>query len=49
MTMDELHDQLFQLLCEIDDICKRNGVRYFLDSGTEIGAAREKDLSLIHI
>ena len=43
MTMDELHDQLFQLLCEIDDICKRNGVRYFLDSGTEIGAAREKD------
>ena len=43
MTIEELHDELFDLLCRIDDICRQEGVRYFLDSGTEIGAVREKD------
>lgn len=41
--IEELHDKLFDVLCIIDDICKKEGVRYFLDSGTAIGAVREKD------
>lgn len=41
MKLTELQDRLFDLLCIIDDICKKEGVRYFLDSGTELGAVRE--------
>ena len=43
MTINELHDSLFEFLCMIDDVCKKNDVRYFLNSGTEIGAVREHD------
>lgn len=43
MTIDELHDKLFEVLCLVDDICKKENVRYFLNSGTEIGAVREHD------
>lgn len=31
------------MMCVVDDICKKEGVRYFLDSGTEIGAVRDRD------
>ena len=41
--IEELHNILFDILCTIDDICKKENVRYFLDCGTEIGAAREHD------
>lgn len=43
MTIDELHDQLFEILCIVDDICNSKQVRYFLDGGTAIGAVREGD------
>lgn len=43
MTMEELHDRLFDVLCVVDDICREESIRYFLDSGTLIGAAREKN------
>lgn len=43
MNIHELHDRLFEVLCTVDDICREEGVRYFLDSGTAIGAMREKD------
>ena len=42
MTIEVLHDMLFDVLCMVDDICNKEGVRYFLDGGTEIGAVREK-------
>lgn len=42
MTLQETQDGLFELLCLIDDICRREGITYFLDGGTEIGAVREK-------
>lgn len=42
-NLEELHDKLFEVLCVIDDICKKEHVRYFLDSGTAIGAVREHD------
>jgi len=44
MKLAELHDQLFEVLCLVDDICKKHNVRYFLDSGTEIGAVRDKNI-----
>lgn len=43
MDINELHDHLFEILCTIDDICKKENVRWFLDSGTEIGAVRDGD------
>lgn len=43
MTLEELHDKLFDLLCLVDDICTKEGIRWFLDGGTEIGSVREKD------
>lgn len=43
MEISELHDHLFRVLCIIDDICKRNHVRYFLHGGTELGAVRDKN------
>ena len=32
--------RLFDLLCKLDDFCKANGIKYWLDSGTLLGAAR---------
>jgi len=44
MTLEELQSKLFEVLCVVDDICVKEGVRYFLDGGTEIGSVREKDI-----
>lgn len=38
--MNLLHEQLFKLLCEIDDICKENDIQYYLHGGSVIGAVR---------
>ena len=43
MTIEELHDHLFDVLCVVDKICLDNGIRYYLDGGTELGAIREHD------
>ena len=43
MNIHELHDKLYDVLCVIDDICRQENIRYFLDGGTAIGAVREKD------
>ena len=40
MKREELHKLLFETLCIIDDICKKENVRWFLDSGTELGSLR---------
>ncbi len=39
-TMTPTQEHLFKLLLEIDDICERHGIEYFLDSGTVLGAVR---------
>lgn len=44
MTLKELQDKLYDVLCLVDDICKKENVKYFLDGGTEIGSVREKDI-----
>ena len=33
-------ERMLELLCEIDSICKKHGIRYWLSSGTLIGAVR---------
>ena len=44
MTLNELQDKLYDVLCLVDDICKKENVKYFLDGGTEIGSVREKNI-----
>lgn len=44
MKLREVQDRLFELLCIVDDICRKENVPYFLDGGTELGAVREKDI-----
>ena len=38
--MDQLQANLYKLLVELDDICKRNDVEYYLAGGTALGAIR---------
>lgn len=40
MTLQEYQDILFDILCEVDDICKRNHINYMLYAGTMLGAVR---------
>ena len=44
MKLEEVHDRTFELLCLIDDICRKEHVRYFLHAGTELGSVRERDI-----
>ena len=41
-TVKDLQCVLFDMLVQIDEICKENGVRYSLSSGTVLGAVRHK-------
>ena len=40
----KMNDLNFKLLCEIDRICKKYGIKYYLAYGTLLGAIRHKDL-----
>lgn len=40
----ELGDTIFEILSELDRVCKKNGIQYYLAYGTLIGAVREHDL-----
>ena len=40
--MNSLQKNLFELLCEFDDICKRNNISYYLSGGTLLGALRHE-------
>ena len=37
-------DKCFKILCEIDDLCKKYGVKYYLSEGTALGIYRNGDL-----
>ena len=39
-NLHKLHSALLKILVEIDRICNGNGIKYFLDSGTALGAVR---------
>ena len=43
MTLPEYQEQLFRLLCIIDDICSKNKIRYALAYGAAIGTLRGGD------
>lgn len=40
--MNELHENLFQLLIELDDICNEHDIDYCLAGGTALGAIRNQ-------
>lgn len=37
-------DKCFTIMCEIDDICKKHGVKYYFSEGTALGLYRSGDL-----
>ncbi len=39
--MPLIHKLLFGMLCDVDSICRRHGIKYFLGGGTLLGAVRE--------
>ena len=43
-TVKDLQRVLFDMLVQIDEICKENGVRYSLSSGTVLAQYATKDL-----
>lgn len=40
--MTDIQKYLLDLLLEIDEICKENGIEYYLDGGTALGAVRHR-------
>ena len=38
--MDQLQRTLYQLLTELDEICRRNDIEYYMAGGTALGAVR---------
>lgn len=42
-TLDEVHNGLFEMLKFFADFCQQNGLTYFLDSGTLLGAVRHSN------
>lgn len=41
--LDRVHQSDFDMLCEVDRICKKHGIQYFLHGGTFLGAVRHED------
>jgi hypothetical protein len=37
-------DKCFSIMCEIDDICKKHGIKYYFSEGTALGIYRSGDL-----
>ena len=42
--MNDLQNSIYVLLCEIDDICRKNNIRYYLHAGSVIGAVRHEGI-----
>ena len=42
INIDEIKQIQLDIVVKIDEICRKNGIEYFLDVGTGIGAARHK-------
>ena len=43
LGIGEVHDILFDILCDIDDFCRANGLRWAMGYGTVLGAVRYGD------
>lgn len=42
-VLDRIHRANFDMLCEVDRVCKKHHIRYFLHGGTLLGAIRHQD------
>ena len=40
--MNRLQEKLFELMCEFDEICRNNNIKYYLCAGTALGALRHE-------
>ena len=40
--MNDIQKNLYEMLIELDDICRRNGIIYYLAGGTALGAVRNE-------
>lgn len=40
MTLQEFQDILYDILCAVDDVCRKNHIKYVLHGGTMLGAVR---------
>lgn len=40
VTLDQLHQVHLELIDELDRVCRKHNIRYFIDSGTLLGAVR---------
>lgn len=43
IDLSKIHDQLFQLLVEVDRICRKHNIHYTIEGGTMLGAAKYGD------
>ena len=41
--LDEIHDILYSILCDVDEFCRREGIHYSIGYGTLLGAVRYGD------
>lgn len=41
-TVKRMQKIVFEIMCDIDDFCRENGIRYFLSGGTCLGAVRHQ-------
>ena len=41
--MERIHDANFDMLCEVDRICRKYDIKYYLHGGTFLGAVRHQD------
>lgn len=42
--LETVHQSDYDLLCEVDRVCKKNEIQYFLHGGTFLGAVRHQDI-----
>ena len=42
LSVDEIKQRVFDILCYLDDVCRRNKIIYYMDCGTLLGAVRHK-------
>lgn len=41
--VDKIHDKEFEMLCKLDEACRKYNITYYLEAGTLIGAVRHHD------
>ncbi|MGL5869918.1 LicD family protein [Clostridium chrysemydis] len=42
MIIENVQEELFNILCDITEVCEKNNIEYWLESGTLLGAVRHK-------